>query len=162
MARPTAYRDEYSEQVQKLARLGATDKDLADFFDVSEQTINTWKDKHPEFLESLKAGKAGSDMGVADRLHQRAMGYEWDEPQAIKVKEVIYQDGKRLKETERVEVVTVHRVVPPDTAACIFWLKNRRPDRWRDKQDHEHGVSDPLAALLKEIDGRTRGLPAGQ
>lgn len=162
MGRPSSYRPEYSEQVQKLARLGATDEDLADFFDVAVRTIANWKDEYPEFLQALKDGKAGSDMGVATRLYERALGFEWQEQQAIKVKDVLFENGKKIKETERVEVVTIDRVVPPDTTACIFWLKNRRPDKWRDKQDHELGVSDPLAALLKEIDGRTRGLPSAK
>jgi hypothetical protein len=70
--RPTLYREEYTEQALKLCRLGATDRELADFFDVSEQTINAWKDAHPEFLESLKDGKAKADAEVADKLFRRA------------------------------------------------------------------------------------------
>lgn len=52
--RKSDYKEEYSDQVLKLCLLGATDKEIAEFFSVSEQTINSWKKKYPEFLESLK------------------------------------------------------------------------------------------------------------
>lgn len=74
-------------------------------------------------------------MNVADRLHQRAMGFEYYEAQAHKLKKVEYKDGKRLKETERLETIMVKRVVSPDTTACIFWLKNRRKVEWRERQE---------------------------
>lgn len=135
--RKTAYKSEYEEQAKKLCMLGATDVTLADFFEVKVSTINNWKKKHPAFLESLKKGKLTADAEVASKLFDRATGFEWDEQQAIKVKEVNYKDGKRLRESEHVEMVTVHRVVPPDTTAIIFWLKNRQKADWRDKQDHE-------------------------
>lgn len=140
--RPSSFREEFCQQAEKLCRLGATDADMADFFGVTEQTVNNWKQAHPEFFESLKRGKIASDAEVADRLHQRALGFEWDEVVPIKVKEVIYENGKRAKEIERVEMTVAHRIVPPDTTACIFWLKNRRSSDWRDKTDiyhrHEH------------------------
>lgn len=136
--RPSLYRPEYAVQGRKLALLGATDEELASFFEVSPATIDNWKATQPEFLGSLKDGKASADADIADRLHQRAMGFEFDKAVPIKVKEVTYKDGKRVKETERVEVVTVHEVVPPDTTACIFWLKNRKSAQWRDKVEHEH------------------------
>ena len=118
MARPTKYKPEYNEQVYKLCLLGATDKELADFFNVSEQTINAWKEKDTEFLESLKRGKDDADYTVADSLYQRAKGYTTSEDRIL--------DGG---------VVTLKKDVPPDTTACIFWLKNRRPKHWRDKQE---------------------------
>ena len=59
--RPSQYKAEYCEQAYKLCLLGATDVQLADFFGVSEQTLNTWKQKHPKFLESLRAGKDEAD-----------------------------------------------------------------------------------------------------
>lgn len=137
MPRPSSYKADFANQAEKLCKLGATDLDLAEFFGTTEQTVNNWKKKHPEFFESLNRGKIIADAEVADRLHQRALGFEWEEAQPIKLKEVTYENGKRLREVERVEVVMVHKVVPPDTSAGIFWLKNRRKASWRDKQDHE-------------------------
>ncbi|MBC9130714.1 terminase [Frischella sp. Ac13] len=129
MARPTNYREEYAEQARKLCLLGYTDKQLADFFNVSEQTINTWKTKYPEFLESIKKGKAIADVEVVESLYKRAIGIEYDE---IELK----TDGKA--KSKRV----VKKFIPPDTTAQIFWLKNRQPKIWRDKQEVDHQSSD--------------------
>ena len=52
--RPSKYKPEYVEQAQKLATLGATDREAAEFFDVNEATLHRWKHEHPEFCESLK------------------------------------------------------------------------------------------------------------
>jgi len=74
--RKTDYKEEYSNQVIKLCLLGATDKEIADFFGVSEKTLNTWKKKYPEFLQSLKKGKDVADANVASKLYNRAIGYD--------------------------------------------------------------------------------------
>lgn len=123
--RPSAYREEFAEQARKLCLLGATDKELAEFFEVSEATINNWKLVHYEFLESIKRGKQIADGEVADRLYQRAMGF------------IAPDIDIRVIENKIVET-PLEKYYPPDTAAAIFWLKNRRKDKWRDKQDHEH------------------------
>src|SRR5690606_21525869 len=86
VGRPSLYRPEYAEQARKLCLLGATDKQLADFFNVTEQTINGWKIDFPEFFESLRAGKMKADAEVASKLYDRAIGAEWVEQQAFKVK----------------------------------------------------------------------------
>jgi hypothetical protein len=128
--RPTEYKEEYCVQVEKLCKLGATDKEIADFFDVEESTINNWKIAHPEFLESMKKGKTLADANVADRLYQRAIGFEHDSEE-IK----IVSDGQGMGSS--IERVPVRKIYPPDTAAAIFWLKNRQRNKWRDKQEIE-------------------------
>lgn len=120
--RATNFRKEYCEQAYKLTLLGATDRELADFFHVTEQTINNWKKSHNEFFDSLKRGKELADSNVADRLYQRAMGFEHDS------EEIKVVDGA-------IERVPIRKVYAPDTTAAIFWLKNRQPAKWRDKQD---------------------------
>lgn len=142
MARPTKYKAEYAEQARKLCLLGATDADLAEFFEVSEQTINAWKKAHKAFLESLKAGKRLADAEVAERLFQRAMGYSHPE------EKVFNNQG---------EIVT-HQTTkhyPPDPTSMIFWLKNRDPERWREKPADDGG-SDDLVAMLAKL---AQGLP---
>ena len=84
--RPTDYLPEYCTQVKKLCLLGATDKEIADFFEVTETTINNWKIDHPEFFESIKAGKITADSEVAGSLFKRAMGFEYDEVTFEKIK----------------------------------------------------------------------------
>lgn len=135
MPRPSLYKPEYNIQTERLCRLGATDEELATFFEVAVSTISLWKTEHPEFSEAIKRGKIESDAEVADKLYSRATGYEWDEQVPMKVKEVTYENGKRLREIEHIEVTSVHKVVPPDTTAAIFWLKNRRKTEWRDRHE---------------------------
>lgn len=110
--RPSDFKPEYVELVSKLCRPGATDAEIVDFIGKSEQTINAWKKTQPEFPEALKVGKLGADIEVADRLHQRALGFEYEEAQTHKLKTVTYENGKRIKEVERLETIMVKRVVP--------------------------------------------------
>lgn len=118
--RKSLYREEYAEQARKLCKIGAIDKDLAEFFGVSEKTINTWKIDYPEFLQSLKGGKEMADQRVERALFERAIGYEHPS------EEVFQYQGSPV----RVDIIKKYA---PDVVACIFWLKNRRPDLWREK-----------------------------
>lgn len=129
--RPTRYRDEFAEQAAKLCDLGATDHELANFFKVHVATVYRWKLDHPDFCEALKSGKHFADERVERSLFQKATGYDATEEQAVKIK------IEQHKET--VVVVEVRKHVAADTTAAIFWLKNRRPADWRDKQEIEHG-----------------------
>lgn len=123
--RPSKFDPVKCLQAEKLCKLGATDKELADFFEVSEQTLNAWKRQHPEFLESLKKGKTLADAEVASKLFHRAVGYDHPEDKIF------------LHEGAPVIVPTIKHY-PPDATAAIFWLKNRQRDKWRDKQEVEH------------------------
>lgn len=129
--RKSEYREEYVELAYNYCLLGATDEELAKFFDVSEKTINNWKEMHKEFYSALKKGKEIADANVASRLYQKAMGYEHDDIE-LKVVSIGNNMGSEVQE------VPVRKYYPPDTTAAIFWLKNRQPKNWRDKQDIEH------------------------
>ena len=118
MARPTSYKPEYAKQAEVACRLGATDRDLAELFQVSTVTLNTWKVQFPEFLNSLKQDKAIADARVERSLFQRAVGYSHEE------------DDIRVIENQIVVTPTIKHY-PPDTTACIFWLKNRMPEQYR-------------------------------
>lgn len=137
VGRPSAFSPKYSDQARKLCLLGFTDRELANFFGVSEQTLNTWKHAHPEFLESLKAGKSCADAEVSAKLYERALGYSH---KAVK----IFNTEEGTIEHEYVEHY------PPDSTAAIFWLKNRNPDHWRDKQHIETraaGAAQPVEEM---------------
>jgi hypothetical protein len=119
------YKAEYTNIAYNMCLLGATDKELAECFSVSEKTINNWKKTHKEFDSALKGGKIEADSRVSRRLYERAMGYEVKE-------DVIFQyQGKPV-------IVPTVKKYPPDPTSMIFWLKNRQRTRWRDKQDIEH------------------------
>jgi len=109
--RPTAYKPEYNEQVYKLCLLGATDTEIADFFDIAESTLNNWKIEYPEFMESIKSGKHKADSTVAESLYKRANGYEHEDV------DIKMYDGNII-ETKLI------KHYPPDTTAAIFQLMN--------------------------------------
>ena len=147
--RKSEYRIEYADQALKLCLLGATDKELAEFFSVSEQTLKKKKKDYPEFLESLKKGKNIADANVASRLYNRAIGY------SCKATKFATSEGKITDSKEYIEHY------PPDTTAAIFWLKNRQPEKWRDKKEVDANVNlgDELEGLSDEqlqaiIDGK--------
>lgn len=122
MARPTKYKPEYVEQAAKLCALAATDQEMAEFFEVNVATLNRWKATYPEFCASIKVAKEHADDRVERSLFQRATGYEQDEVK-------IFMPSN----AEKPVYAPFKAKIAPDTTACIFWLKNRRPDLWRDK-----------------------------
>jgi len=135
--RPSSYKDEYEEQAYKLCLLGATDDDLADFFDVDARTINRWKKSKEKFCLSLKRGKREADARVAESLYNRALGYSHPEDK------IFVSEGAPI-------VVPTEKHYPPDTTACIFWLKNRQRDKWRDKQELDvNGKLDIANGILE-------------
>lgn len=125
VGRPSAYCAAYAELALNYCLLGATDAELGEFFGVSEQTVNAWKVKHPQFLESIKKGKCQADAAVARSLHDQAL------------------EG--------------------NTTAQIFWLKNRQPQKWRDKIDYTHqnpdgsGLLDSLVLAIARETAGTKG-----
>lgn len=141
MARPSKFKPEMVGQAEKLATLGATDREIAEFFDIDERTLNRWKHDNEAFCQALKVGKAQSDARVEQSLYRKALGYSYD---AVKI---FMPSG-----AEKPVYATYVEHVPPDTTACIFWLKNRRPEDWRDKVDHEHAGKDGAPIELNVSD----------
>lgn len=134
--RPSKYKPEYAKKAEKLCLLGATDEDLADFFEVGIRTISNWKAQHPEFLQALKTAKEAADERVERSLYHRAVGYSYD---------AVHFSSFQGSVTE-----TPYREhCPPDTTAQIFWLKNRRPDQWRDKQIQEVTGADGAPLVVQ-------------
>jgi hypothetical protein len=123
--RPAGYKPEFAEEAKTQCEEGATDQELADFFKVGVRTLYRWKNNYPEFRQALKVSKDQADDRVERSLYERATGYERDE---IDIRVV---NGEIVK-------TPIRKFYPPDTTAAIFWLKNRKPAQWRDKQDIEH------------------------
>lgn len=135
--RPTAYKAEFAKQVEHLTQLGATDQEVADFFEVDVRTIYRWKHEHNEFCQALKVGKEIADERVERSLYQRAIGYEQEEVK------IFMPSG-----AEEPVYAPFRAKVAPDVTAGIFWLKNRRKDQWRDKSEVEHSVAEDVAEWL--------------
>lgn len=115
------------DQVRKLAERGLTDAEMSDFFGVALSTWHKWKKDFPEFSDSLKDWKNFADSRVERSLYERAIGFSHIDTK------LATHEGKITDEKEYIK----HHA--PDTTACIFWLKNRDKENWRDKIDHEHG-----------------------
>jgi len=137
--RPPKYKDEYTKQAEKLCLLGATDDEIADFFGVDVRTIYRWKNDHDDFCHALKVGKQSADSRVERSLYQRAVGYEVDDLK-------IFMPGGADKPVYAPYVKKVHS----DVTAAIFWLKNRDPEKWRDKQEHDHKVDANIKFVMEE------------
>lgn len=142
--RPSSYKPEFAQQAEKLCALGATDSEIADFFEATVRTLYRWKLDHPDFCHALKVGKDITDDRVERSLMERATGYRFVEQQAIKVK--VAGGG------EEVQVIDVERAMPPDTTAMIFWLKNRRRDTWRDRHEHTGADDGPINLIIQSAD----------
>lgn len=130
MARPSKFNEQIKAKMLELYEKGKTDQQVADIIGVSVRTIDNWKGKHPEFLQALKEMKQVADELVVASLFSRAVGYSHKEEQTFMYKgEVIVHEN--IKQ------------YPPDVTAAIFWLKNRQPEFWKDKQTMEHEGGDP-------------------
>lgn len=117
--RPSKFKPEFIAQAEKLCKLGATDLEIADFFEVEVRTVYRWKAENEQFCQALKSGKEEADARVERSLFARANGYEHDEVHVSN-----YQGA--------ITLTPIRKIYPPDTTAAIFWLKNRRPEQWRE------------------------------
>ena len=117
-------------------------------------TLCEWKNRFPQFLEALKKGKAPVDTKVENKLLESALGFTVTVKEPIKVKKKTTKNGIGTIEEEHIEYVDREIYVKPDTTAQIFWLKNRRPDKWRDKPEYT-GDAETLARareILEDVE----------
>lgn len=122
------------------ARDGLTDEQIAKKMGINPSTLYDWKNKYSKISETLKKGKDFVDVQVENALLKRALGYEYTEERV----EISEKDGRKV-------IQTVKQVVP-DTTAQIFWLKNRRPEKWRDKPE-QPGDTDALKKARELLEG---------
>ncbi|MDA4083837.1 hypothetical protein [Bacillus cereus] len=118
-------------KIEGWARDGLVDEQIAKNIGISRATLSNWKKKHPLITRALARGKEVVDREVENALLKRALGYTYEEVTVLRqeVEEGVF---------ESVEAKRVKRQVPPDTTALIFWLKNRKPDTWRDRREIDH------------------------
>ena len=114
-----------AEVARKCCERGMTDNEMADILGISLATLYRWKLDHPAFARVFKLGKAAADDRVERSLYSRAVGYDY-----IAEKAAMTRHGQKT--------MRYRAHIPPDTAAAVWYLKNRRPDRWRDAHRHEH------------------------
>jgi hypothetical protein len=135
--RPTNYRPENAEIAYSACMLGATNETLAERFGVCRRTIDNWIATIPEFSHAVKQGREGADEAVISALFARATGMEQ------KMTKVFCHRGQPVTANYTVQL-------PPDVRACFFWLRNRRPEQWRENRplvEEEDGDPDWVSEL---------------
>jgi len=155
------FHQELVDEVAKLAEAGCTDSEICQRINVSISTLWTWRKLHPDFAEAFKMAKTLPDDRVEGTLYRVALGYDYTEQQAIKV--------KTGEHTEEVQVVDVVKHQPPSEPSLRFWLKNRRPEQWRERNDVNlsGGVdvnvkADPKALAIAMLATIRAALEAGE
>jgi hypothetical protein len=140
--RPSKYDPQFCVTAHTLAAQGATDVEIADALEIHVATFYRWKAEHSEFREATGAGKEAADDRVEASLYHRAVGYSHD---AVKI---FMPAG-----AENPVIAHYREHYPPDTAAASLWLRNRRADKWRDKQDIEHSGAVNVEIVRFSNDG---------
>lgn len=130
---------------------GLTDDQIAHNIGISRSTLSEWKNKFSDISDSLKKGKEVADYEVENALYMKALGFCTEIMKPYKVKKVVYDErtGRKLKEYEEIEYAKEEVYVPPDTTAMIFWLKNRKPQVWRDKVENYQTESGEAAGVIE-------------
>lgn len=157
----SSYQPIFAEHARILCEEGLTDKEIADHFGVCRTTIHTWKKDHPEFAEAFKLGKELADDRVERTLYEQAVGYVTTIKRKAKLRDQ-YGNEKMIEYEEEIHI-------PPNPKLIEFFLKNRRPDSWKDKTEqhvtgtvvHEQLTVDQLrervAAKLQDLRNKEGG-----
>lgn len=127
-------KDENLAKVTKWAKEGLFDCQIADKMGISKQTFYDWIKKYPEFFDAIKKGKEIADKEIVNALYKRALGYSYKE---VKEEYAVNADGADNEGKPAKEITVIYKSEPPNTAALIYWLNNRRPDEWSNKQEHK-------------------------
>lgn len=132
------------ELIEGWLRNGISEREIARRLRIAHSTFQAYKRQFPDFSDHLKKGRELADIQVENALFRAAVGYEYEE-----VKTEYYENGKKAlqnndpdaKQSKKITKIT--RRVAGDVTAQIFWLKNRRPDKWRDRKEIEANLSTP-------------------
>jgi len=135
--RTPKWNPQYCEIAKRFALLGMKDDEMADSMGIVRSTFYKWMHDYPEFSDAVKQGRENADGEVIAALFKKAKGYEYTETET-------HESDK-----DGVKLVTKVRHQPPDTGSMVFWLKNRRPNEWRDRREY-----------VAEVDQTTRIISA--
>src|SRR5262249_24049337 len=140
--RPTLYREEYADIAQNYCLLGATNDELACFFQAAPSTVDNWLQAHPEFAMAVRSGRGAAAANIARKLYHHAMGSDYA------TRKIFVHRGETGEVPHPVHL-------PPDVGACIFWLRNRRREKWRERTRPEPAGNavnfDELAAESRRV-----------
>lgn len=132
------------KRITHWCRMGATEAEICKKLGIAVSSFNKYKLEFSELSEALKTGKVPADDRIEAELYKRAKGYDYEE-----VKTNTYVDNQQHQRTFRT-VTTKH--IPGDVRAIIFWLKNRRPEQWRERQELDINGNVPVKMFEEEKD----------
>lgn len=140
--------------LEAWARDGLTDEQIAGNMGINVRTLYNWKKRNVQIFQSLKTNKELADIEVENALRKKALGFHETEQTVSTRKTVEYENGKRVREITEPIVTEVEKYYPPDTTAQIFWLKNRKPEQWREKQEQKVDLTEAVKIIdsIGEID----------
>ncbi|MBU5449191.1 hypothetical protein [Acetivibrio sp. MSJd-27] len=138
------------EELESLAREGLSDDAISARLGIGRSTFYRYKKSRPAFEQALERGRHSVDSEVEKALFKKATGYVQRVRKPVKLKEIEYENGKKVRESERLEIAEEEQYYPPDTNSALFWLKNRCPEKWRDKLEQETEAGNPLDHLKPE------------
>lgn len=136
--------------LEAWARDGLTEEQIALKAHIASSTLREWKNKYSAISAALKRGKEVVDIEIENILKKKALGFTQIIAKPVKLKTVYYNNGKREKEEEIIQMVEEEIYIPPSEVAQIFWLKNRKPEQWREKQSIE--ISKTTSEIVDEIE----------
>lgn len=123
--------------IEAWFRDGLSERQIAEKLGISKETLMKYKHEHPELAAALKKGQEAVDAEIETALFKRASGYSVEVRKAYKCKHIEFDEetGRKIREFEELKTGYNEVHVPPDTKAQVFWLKNRLPKKWREKQE---------------------------
>lgn len=126
-----SYNPDMCRQAKMLAKMGATNNEIAEFLGISVPCFYRWRHIHPELASAVRLGKAEADRRVEESLYMRAVGYTYESEKLMAV-----AMGQGLGSEVQRHVTKEH--VIPDVKAAVHWLNNRNPDKWKNRQETTH------------------------
>lgn len=138
-------------KLEGWARDGLTDEQIAHNVGITAKTLYEWKNKYSKICEALKKGKEVVDREIENALFIRAKGGTHELKKTFKVKETFYDSQGRKCEREKLQTGIDEVYIPGDTTAQIFWLKNRKPDKWRDKVEYQENDNDLVKQFIEAM-----------
>ena len=126
VGRPSKFKEHYTKIAFLACEMGYTDKDLANFFNTTKPTLYAWQRRNPAFAKAIERGKTLADAKVAEALYRCGIGQEIPE-----IVTFIYGDGQ-IKQT------VTYRHIPPNIRVCLFWLRNRQPEKWGNVSERDY------------------------
>ena len=149
---PIPYDPDFAVLARQKMREGYTRMELAKYFGISKPTLYKWIEAHADFAAALTRGADFADAIAEDSLYKRVKGIEYEEVETVVLGNLILREGEdgSMEKVQLVRTKRTKKFIPPDVTAGIYWTKNRRKDRWRDKPNEETGdMDEKLNALIE-------------